>query len=122
MNIVVFASIATGLLAGATVGYAISRRLVIRLAASSRHPSLVRAFAGIVGLLVLAPSGFLAFVVGGNFGSGLGAALLSEAIGVSLGLVLGLASVLALCLVVGSVLGALLGSGVGALVRGAHEA
>jgi hypothetical protein len=122
MNIVVFASIAIGLLAGAAVGYLVSRRLALRLAASSRHPSFVRAFAGVAGLLVLVPSGFLAFVVGGNFGGGVGAALLPEAVGVPLGLALGLGSVLALCLVAGSLLGALLGSGISALVRGAHEA
>ena len=122
MNIAVFASIAIGLFAGAAVGYLISRRLALRLATSSRHPLFVRIFAGVAGLLVLVPSGFLAFVVGGNFGSGVGASLLPEAIGVPLGLALGLGSVLALCLVAVSLLGALLGSGISALVRGGREA
>ena len=125
MHNVIFAAIAIGLLGGGAVGYAVSRRLASRLAASSHHPRLVRGVAGVAGLLALVPSGFLTFVVCGNLAIGVGVAFLPGVLGVlgaPLGLALGLGGVLALCLITGSLFGALLGSGISALVSRAHEA
>ena len=63
MSIVVFASVALGLLLGAAVGYLLSRRLVLRIAASARRPSVVKVSAGLAGLVALAPSAFVAFIL-----------------------------------------------------------
>ena len=116
MKTVAFASIGVGLPLGAAVGYAVGRRLVLLLATSTKRPFIVRVSGALAGLAALAPSGFIAIVVGGNFGGSFGAVLLPETIGVPLGLALGIGSILALCLLAGSLSGALLGCGVSAFV------
>ncbi len=115
MNMVVSA-IALGLLFGAAAGYVIGRRLVLLVAASATRPSVVRISGALAGLVALAPSGFVAIVVGGNFGGSLGAFVLPNAIGVPLGLAIGIAAILGVCLLAGSLCGALLGRGISAFV------
>lgn len=120
MNLVVIAAIALGLLLGAATGYVAGRRVVLFVAESASRPSVVRIFGGAAGLVFLAPSGFAAIVVGGNFGAGLGTSVLPDAIGVPLGLAFGTCAVLAVCLLAGSLSGALLGRGVSAFVALPH--
>jgi hypothetical protein len=95
---VIFAAIIVGLLGGCAAGYVVSLRVTTRLAASSSRPRLIRWLAVTGGFLAVLPSGFMAFVVGGNIGGAAGASALSQIgpLGIAIGIAAGLALVLGL--------------------------
>jgi hypothetical protein len=97
-----------GLLAGYALAYILTQTARKKLARGSSAPSMVSAFAAAGAALALLPIGFLALVVGGNFGGGYAAALFGDRaapLGVAIGLCVLLGVGVATCAFVAAFIG-----------------
>jgi hypothetical protein len=109
----IYIAVVLGLLCGLILGY----RLALAIGHWFAHRTSDRGFVRICGkvgtFVLLLPSLYLAYVVGGNFGGSLGGAALEGtaigAIGISAGLAIGIALVLCIGLAVGAALGSVVG-------------
>ena len=112
MKEIVFVSIALGVVLGTFAGVAAARRIGSEVSGRWNVPlKLVRTGVLIGGCVVLLPSFFLSFVVGGNFGGGWGEFIAGRT-GVVIGLAVGVAAVLALGIAVGAGAGGFLAASV----------
>jgi len=116
MRDLVIPAVSFGVVIGIFLGSMLCKALVFRLSKGSRAPRVVIAFAVAGALLALAPAGFLAFVVGANFGGAwadaIGNWLHMGSIGVPFGLAIGTATVLASVPALGALFGGLIGSAI----------
>jgi hypothetical protein len=103
-------AIGIGLLAGCVLAYFLTRTAQQKLARGSSAPTMVSAFATAGAVLALLPIGFLAFVVGGNFGGSYASAMLGDLaapFGVAVGLCVLLSAGMGLCALVAAFIGRL---------------
>jgi hypothetical protein len=117
----IYVATVLGLLCGLLVGYRLALAVGGWFAHKTSHGESVRTCGKVGTFVLLLPSLYLAYVVGGTLGGGIGSAVVEgtsiDVIGISVGLVIGIALVLCIGLAVGAALGSAVGILWGALLK-----